>query len=532
MPKVPIFKQQRQDWTGLTPTYPRPSGGELLGQGLMRFGRSLQRSQKERQNKMDRLFVSDKKNKLINRRRQEHIHNSQMVNPEDANGFTLKERMRIEGEESREWFFKDTPGRLQDSLTVVFNNINKSHLDKTATQVELVKTKEWEQTIQNSNVIQAQEEAIGLSIGKIPELFYILDGLNMDLIDNPIKAEIHSRDILANTFRSWARTNPEGAEQYLIAYNSQLQERMGTDYNKLGVAIQEGKKLFEWDKETNYKWSQRKLIENQEATTKEGVTNFLDPRKRLTVDWIVSKEKDLTNTQMRILYNLLSIQDTKETMTIGEVDWNEYGQLTSMVKDDDVRKLGEINMIDQIVSAIKNKKIMPIQGQDLLKLVTAAPKLDAETKQGVEYIDKLELAGRDKNKDLMMKELAKQRLISWRIKNPNGDVTEYINNVVNPQVEAEAIDDLNEQLEDISKGRQILYDVEEPMAVLSDEDHRKISITREELERSQLPHNILAPIGIPDIRSIKDDPQTNRILYEMIRKKEEQEARDIRRGVR
>jgi hypothetical protein len=531
MPKVPIFQQQRQDWTGLTPTYPRPTGGELLGQGLMNLGGSLQRIQKERQDKMDRLFVSDRKNKLVNRRRQEHIHNLKIINPEDANGFTLKERMRIEGDESRESFFKDTPGRLQSALTTVFNNVNKGHLDKTATQVELSKTKEWEETIQNANVIQAQEEAIGLSIGKMPELFNILDGLKMDLIDNPLKAEVHGRDILANTFRSWARVSPEGAEQFLIAYNSQLQDRMGTDYNKLGVAIQEGRKLYEWEKETKYKWSQRALIENQETTTKEGVTNFLDPQKRLTIDWIVSKEKDITNTQMRILYNLLSLQDAKDTLTIGEVDWNEYGRLTSMVKDDDVRKLGEINMIDQIVLAIKNKKIMPIQGQDLLKLVTAAPKLDAETKRGLDIVDKLEL-DRNENKNIMMKEEAKTRFISWKIKNPNGDVNDYINNVVNPEVEEHAIEDLNNQLEDLSAGRRLLYEVEEPMAVLSDEDHRKISITREELERSKLPHNILAPMGIPDIRSIKDDPETNRILYEMIRKKEEREVRDIRRGIR
>lgn len=523
--RVPVFKAQRQDWTGLTPGVITPTGADYLAEGLQNLSSSLMRKQKEHEDKMNRLLVQDKKNDLLNDRRQRYIANSK--NPDyqlsGANGFTRLERDKLET--TREEFMRDTPGDLQDDLTIVFDNVSKTHLDRTAS-FEMSQTKQWEEIVQSKTVIEAQQKAIALPLGDIEGLNGVLAELKNSLPEVPVKAQIHGRDIIVNTFRSWARVNPKGAEQVAAKHLSQLQEQLGTDYNKLGKAIQEGKLLFEWEKETKHKWSQRQLTKHQESTIKEGVVTFLDPKKLLTTQWIINKEKDMSSTQMRILYSLLRVQNSgaEESIALSQVNWQTYAYLSSMVRDKEVRRIGQNELVNQIIGAMDRKEIMYRQGQDFLKQITSKAVDDYELKNALDDVGKMYFDKETTNAQLAIKGRFKSMVMRERLRNPNGDLGKFMEETIYKEYKDIVQDEVDNFMKEPPINKTIMYLDERIMPEMTETEENQVRLTLKQLKASGVSFEQLEALGLGENPTLKEDVETTKTLLRLIRQKNKREG--------
>lgn len=505
MPRVKLFKPSPLDYSGLEANIPRPSAGEYIGQGLQNLGASLTSIQNKRQNRIDAIYLLDKKNELRNRRRQEHLSNLKNIQLGDANGFTLKERERIEKEQ--ESFLKDTPGRLKASLVNIFQTVNTTHLNRTASQVEIRQVDKWVKTTQAQAVMNAQKDAVTIPLGETESLFNVVATLAQELKEAPEMAELHGRNIIVNTLASWARINPKVTEEILIKYSNQFQNILGTDFVRAQQAIEVGNRLFKIEQEYNYKLSRRQRSDLEESTMKDGVGLFINPSKNLTIDWILGQEKNLNSVQMRTLYNMLSLQNSASTMTLDEVDWKQYAFLSGMVRDAEVKQIGSVEMINRIVRSIHNKQITSQQGQDLLKLITAGPKLSYEDQEVLNIIDDLEY-DKNVNVNLAVKSKMKSLYFRWKIKNPTAVPQDFIDKTVLKSVERRWKRRINQYFEEPQLGMET-FDLDTLQA-------REPYMTPEEQDKVNLTFKDFEKVGL---RITRDVDTVNTVLEAIRRKK-------------
>lgn len=416
MPRIPTFQPSNLDWSRLTPNLARPTGWQYLGKGLQNLGESLKKREQKRQDKIDNIFLLDFSNKLKNTRRQEFIDIKDQVRLADTQELTFEEQGRMA--DTKDKTMQDVPNHLLDRATSIYNTVNSSYLDRVASH-EVSETFKWGALAEKEAIIAAQQEATSRPIGDFQGVFNIIGDLGGKFIDTPERAAEAGKDMIVQVVSGWARLDPVKTEQAVVKHNATLLKVMGAQYNDMLKGLRTGTQLAKADSEYKYRLAKRKRTELEDQTMSTGVELFLNPKKQLTIDWIVANEKKMRDPQPRILYTLLESANNAKPLTESQADPMQLYRLTKMVNRWQAEGLNPDSIAMSVAGSIE-KSITTNQGNKLLKELATPTSLTSVQQSYINKIDKLEFSG-DANEVIMKKLKVEEGLRQFYKENPDKD---------------------------------------------------------------------------------------------------------------
>jgi hypothetical protein len=457
MPKVPTFTASRQDWSHVIPNVqpyspwrPAINAGYQLADTFMKLEEKARRNQ-------DSLLLLSKYNDLQEKRIQELLDIRNNVKERATVDITKNEKDRVNDELDE--FLSDVPDRVKNDATQVFYSLNAQYLGRVANH-EYSETSEWKQTEAFRVVTNAEREAQDVSIGNFEGLFRVIGRmrgmLKSEFINDTTKAEVQGRRILLDTYATWARTDPDTAEVALTQNNSELQQVLGADFNKMLIALETGRSIAEQRRESDYRWAQRQQEEKFEGTTKAGVTAFLDPKQRLTIDWIVSNKDNMNSQQMRVLYSLLSAQDSAHPLDMSQVDYRDYNRLSKLVRHRVTMGFNYESVAEEIANAAE-KTITGAMARSLLDKLNADKEMTPEQKRAYSIIENMKFHSNNENMNVAMREQAGYMLDLWIERHPDEDPIPFLQNTILK----DAKDELTEWYLETWGSRQVSPEVRE-----------------------------------------------------------------------
>jgi len=421
MPKVPLFEPSPQDWSPLiNQRAPLVTGPQIFAKGMMGLGDALSKHYNIIQSRKDKLFLLSKQNRIQQQRVDDLLNVREQFKEEGAQKLVETETERINNQ--RNEFLDDVRPDLKGMATQLYNSANAQYLGRVASH-EYAEYESWRNTQLTSSVTTAHSKAKTLDPGDIQGLFGVAGELRGKLINEPISspthADVHGKDVVLQTYAFWARLNPEIAEDILVKHGPVLQEVMGRDYNKMLVALQTGKRIFEQERESNYKWAKRKEVEEQEDTMKSGLELWVDPGQRITETWILSSKDKLSSTHMRILNNLIKVQDVIKPLTLPEVNWGEYYRLSALVRTQKSAGYSTEFIAEEISNQIEGT-ITSELGKQLLNTLAKGRELTPQQQRAYKLIDSIKYDN-NSNRNAAFKAMHTSRLDKWIVDNPGED---------------------------------------------------------------------------------------------------------------